>query len=440
MYPEFEIQFGKDGVLLKRKDAKALLDGLRSEEITDLVVFSHGWNNDMKEARELYAGMRKLIVAQMKKTPGFEGRNVAFAWILWPSKKFADEDLIPGGAAGFEAVTDKDRLLYMLDKLRKSDKRVAFQADIKKAISQVKKPDSAESAAFSLVRLSKHLFPKTNGGLQAEPEDKAASSLTSKQLPKQLLDRIADAGKGKTTRRGGAASSAFNKTNGANSGGAAGFNPFGSVFEGARNLLNFATYYQMKDRAGKVGEKGLHPLLEEIKTDFPSCRIHLIGHSFGARVVTSAIAWPVGNSLVVDTLILLQAAFSHYGFATKYDGLKNGAFQSVVRDKKVRGPIVISHTHNDMAVGKAYAVASRIAGQVASEIGGANDKFGGLGANGAQDSGANTTFEIPREGDYAFASGTMYNLKADKCIMGHSDLRKEPVAKAIVQAIKVTLK
>ena len=50
-------------------------------------------------------------------------------------------------------------------------------------------------------------------------------------------------------------------------------------------------------------------------------------------------------------MTLLQGAFSHNGFASKFDGSNDGGFRQVVAQKKVRGPILITHTRNDKAVG-----------------------------------------------------------------------------------------
>ena len=107
----------------------------------------------------------------------------------------------------------------------------------------------------------------------------------------------------------------------------------------------------------------------------------MIGHSFGGRLVTAATAGPDGQlPVTVDTLALLQTAFSHYGFAEHYDGKNDGYFRKVVTNKAVKGSTVISFTKNDLAVGKAYPLASLIAGQIAADLGDKNDKYGGLAA------------------------------------------------------------
>ena len=104
-------------------------------------------------------------------------------------------------------------------------------------------------------------------------------------------------------------------------GGAAGIADFfGGIKAAARRVLNFATYYQMKERAGKVGAGGLNPLLRDLRAAAPELRIHLVGHSFGGRLVTAAALGRAGSEDVAPaSMTLLQAAFSHNGFAQDFD-------------------------------------------------------------------------------------------------------------------------
>jgi hypothetical protein len=197
------------------------------------------------------------------------------------------------------------------------------------------------------------------------------------------------------------------------------------------------TYYQMKERAGKIGCSGLHPLLVQIRRKFPQVRLHLIGHSFGARLLTAAVAGPNPNTrLQVDTLTLLQGAFSHYSLAEKYDGKRNGFFRRVVTDKRVKGPILISRTKNDKAVGLAYALASRIANQVAAAIGGPEDIYGGMGRNGALKTPEAINNQLLKDQvRFDFQKGRIYNLNGDNCISHHSDICQQEVARALLAAI-----
>ena len=76
-------------------------------------------------------------------------------------------------------------------------------------------------------------------------------------------------------------------------GGAAGFElSLSGMKAAARRLLNYVTYYQMKERAGTVGSTGVNEVLRAVRENHPDVRIHLVGHSFGGRLVTAAVAGP----------------------------------------------------------------------------------------------------------------------------------------------------
>jgi pimeloyl-ACP methyl ester carboxylesterase len=221
-------------------------------------------------------------------------------------------------------------------------------------------------------------------------------------------------------------------------GGAAGIGDFFSgITAAARRLLNYATYYQMKERAGKIGMRGMHALLRKIKTANPDLRVHLVGHSFGGRLVTAAaLGPPESPSVAPASLTLLQAAFSHIGFARNFDGERDGFFREVVAKGKVAGPILITHTKNDRAVGIAYPIASRIARQDASDLGDEDDIFGGIGRNGALHTPEAELGELlDVDGRYAFVPGKLYNLRADAHISGHSDVTGPAVVHAVLSAV-----
>src|SRR5215204_570033 len=70
-------------------DVDTLLAELPGKDLTDLFVFSHGWNNDRGQARRLY----ELYFGQV---PGLLARGGSAAragWlgVVWPSKRWADE-------------------------------------------------------------------------------------------------------------------------------------------------------------------------------------------------------------------------------------------------------------------------------------------------------------------------------------------------------------
>ena len=59
-------------------------------------------------------------------------------------------------------------------------------------------------------------------------------------------------------------------------------------------------------------------------------------------------------------------------------------FRTVLQDRRISGPLLVTHTKNDRAVGVAYPLASRIANDAAAALGDENDPYAGLGRNGAQ--------------------------------------------------------
>jgi pimeloyl-ACP methyl ester carboxylesterase len=192
----------------------------------------------------------------------------------------------------------------------------------------------------------------------------------------------------------------------------------------------------MKERAGKVGSDGLNPLLREIRDIEPTLRMHLVGHSFGGRVVTAAAMGRAGSEpLAPASLVLIQTAFSHNGFAENFDRDRDGFFREVLTASKVAGPIVITHTKNDRAVGIAYPIASRFARQDAADLGDEDDVYGGIGRNGALHTPEAVAGELLAEtGQYAFAAGKVYNLQSDRWISGHSDVTGPQVAHALLSA------
>ena len=194
----------------------------------------------------------------------------------------------------------------------------------------------------------------------------------------------------------------------------------------------------MKKRAGTVGQVGVAPLLDRLADHVQ--RIHLVGHSFGCRLVTAAAATSTTDKL--QSMSLLQAAFSHNGFSKSM----NGFFRSVVDNHRIKGPIILTYTPNDRAVGIAYPVASRLSGTVASAFGDANDKFGGLGRNGAQKmepgevvAGVDRLLAVG--GAYSWQSGHFHNLEGSKYIVdpsgrdAHGFVTGKEVAWAISRAM-----
>lgn len=438
-YPYFEIRFDAKGKPEDPAQLPALLDGLAAKHVTDLFVVSHGWNNDQREAHDLYEELFKNVKAQ-EKNVNVSGRAFAVAGIIWPSKKFDAAEDAPK-AASLGGKKGQARLAQQIDTLRdflaRGGSAAKHKKDLERAKKLIPKLDTSPAARreFSAILLTR--LPKSvaeEGGWyidQTVAKNLVANDTLLKQLGSPPPKKAATGSGGGAAVIGGkkksaAAANTFE--------GAAGIGDFfKGIVAGASNLLNYVTYYQMKDRAGIVGRTGVNEVLRRVRATRPSVRLHLVGHSFGCRVVTAAATGSADNPVgFVDSMTLLQAAFSHYAFSAKYDDSnKSGFFRNLVSEKRVRGPVVITHTRADKAVGLAYAVASRVAGQIAAAIGDKHDPFGGLGSNGAQKTAEARDGKLPRAGalvEQPIANGTLTNLLADGLIASHSDVRNPSAA------------
>jgi hypothetical protein len=113
----FEVQFTRDGELFDPNQGRALANALKQADFTDLIVASHGWNNDMAEARRLYESLFTNFQQVIGDRP-LPDRKPAVLGILWPSKKFAERELIPGAAGpGTEDEDEDEEILAQLDRL-----------------------------------------------------------------------------------------------------------------------------------------------------------------------------------------------------------------------------------------------------------------------------------------------------------------------------------
>ena len=438
-FPFYPLEMTKAGKVFKAAQQNAILTAVKdtgASKITDLFVISHGWNNDMKDAHWLYTRILTSmagLLAGSRAVPA--GRKIAVVGIFWPSKKFADEELIPGGgAASFKGPGARDvtaaAVMKQLDALigtfDKPDK-----AALNKAKKLVEKLEDSAKARREFVDLIRSVLPRPK-----DPLSDASGTFFKKSgdaILKALSTPVGTPPPPK--RRGGAMTLGKSVKKGPPRGGAA---SLGDVFNGiksaAQRLLNYATFYQMKERAGLVGG-GVNGSLKLIRASRPDIRINLVGHSFGARLVTAAAAGAA--EVAPASMTLLQGAFSHNGFTAKFDGTHDGFFRNVITEQRVTGPIVDTYTANDQAVGIAYPIAVRISGDNRLALGDANDEYGGLGRNGAVKMNASECAKLTmlgKDGKYPFVSGKVHNLLADAFVRSHNDVDGEECANVILRA------
>ena len=442
-YPYFELRFDGKGQPADPNQLQTLIDGLKTNNVTDLFIISHGWNNDEKDAHTLYQTLFTNMKAQ-EQNVNVAGRTFAVAGVIWPSKRFDNAQDKPNAASIGDG---SSRLSKQIDTLAAfladGPNAAKDKQDLERAKTLIPKleTDPAARKEFGSILLAR--LPKSVGeeGGWFINEKIGGDMNADDTLLKQLGSpppKVASSGGGGATSMGTGHKPAA--PSGPTFQGAAGIGDFlKGVVGGASNLLNYVTYYQMKDRAGIVGRTGVNAAVQKVRSALPNVRVHLVGHSFGCRVVTAAATGPAASTKgFINSLSLLQGAFSHYAFSQKYDdGGKPGFYRNLIDESRVSGPTIITHTRADDAVGIAYAVASRAMHQIAAALGDKNDPFGGLGSNGAQKTTEAREGKLPKAGtpfDQPLAKGTMTNLLADGLIANHGDITNPHAAYAVLSA------
>jgi hypothetical protein len=170
-------------------------------------------------------------------------------------------------------------------------------------------------------------------------------------------------------------------------------------------------------------------------------KIHLVGHSLGGRLMAACVkALGESPTLQPDSLMLLEAAFSHYGFSPDNGRGNAGFFRDVLTRKVVKGPFVSTFSAQDTVVGKAYSIMSRLAFDNTREIGDASDEYGGIGRNGPLKTTEVTTSPLR-------VPGTVYDYKIDVInnldgsgglIKDHGDVTSEAITYAFASAVART--
>jgi len=341
--PYWELTFDADGDVDSR-ERDALLAEVAQHGVHDLIVFAHGWNNDRSGATALY---RRFFAPIPKFAPK---ARIGYVGVIWPSMRFSDEPIpdFPKSVVATEAeavpapALDKDTRHALLETF---PGRATVVDQIARMLDQ--RPDNELDEFGRLVGLLVEVVP---GG----PQPLFAADTLAEGVPQSepvlftgdtaaLCDEFAQA---LASLRAGGDPEEFSLPN---------------PWDGAKELLRQATYYAMKRRAGTVGERGLGRVVGQLATAAPDVRVHLVGHSFGGRLVSFALRGLPEGVRTVKSVTLLQGAFSHYAFAARLpqDARTGGVLQG--QQNRIDGPLVCCYSHFDQALGTLYPLASRMA-------------------------------------------------------------------------------
>jgi hypothetical protein len=413
----YPLTFDDRGKMESRQEFDALLDRAKSAPATDAVFIAHGFRNDDAEATALYTEFLKTFRAQLSR-PEFKAvaaRRFVVGGVYWPSKPFRETFAdAAGGTRGLrnpaEAIADAK---VQLDDL-KQDASQGQRAKLDKAAALLPKLGGNPDAQDEFVALVLSVLDRST----LDPTEWLPE--ISEQPGSELLARLSDAPADDTRGRG---------------------DVFGTVAGGVGKFLNLTTWYVMKERSGTVGANGVAPALRTLHERCPSVKIHLVGHSLGGRLMASC-AKALGDSpkLQPDSLMLLEAAFSHFGFSTDNGRGTAGFFRDVITRKVVKGPFVSTFSAEDTVVGKAYSIMSRLARDSSREIGDASDEYGGIGRNGPLKTTEVATARLHKAGTaYDYKVGVINNLDGSGgLIKDHGDVTSEAITYAFASAVART--
>ncbi len=413
----YEVDFNADGTLDTAGGGGdgGLPAAVAAGGITDLFVLSHGWNNGVDSARDLYQAMFGLLADQL----GGHLSSSAAVGIIWPSLLFPDDD--PATAPPMPS-TGAQLAAALTPAFADQQQQLATMGQLLDQQPQ----DPAKLTEFH----------KLAGGLVTTPpqgvEDGGEAALLTADT---------------ATAFGHAAAMAPKTSSGAQGIG----NPFAGLWTGAREVLRTLSYYEMKNRAGVVGQHGLGPLLAGLTGPGGSPRIHLMGHSFGARLVSYSLAGlrvdQTGAASPVKSLTLIQGAFSHFTFSSSlmFDPSRAGGLAG--DGSRVDGPLLATFSGADRAVGWWYPMSSMLAGQDSESATDLVFRWGAMGHDGYQQNPSPASVAMQPQGKpYDFQSGAFYDLDANAVICAdqsavsgaHSDIRHPEVLWAVVSAAGLT--
>lgn len=386
--PTWLVRFDKDGVCTSPATAAALTQNLASTAYSDVLFYSHGWNTDFSDAVGQYNGFLKEFEAVIARRPlpAFKPIFVGVTWpsVWWPADKGPD---MAAGDAGAHPDSLRSNVADDLAASLPADQRAEFY-------ELADRPTLDDRGALALATLVARLMGKT----PEEVDGTDASIITPEGILK-LVKNLAYAQRGPVNQNDDLES--FGMVGGGSAGvSAAGesSNPF--------DFLKLASVFQMKDRAGTVGWNGVAVLLRALLSATPA-RVHVFGHSFGAKVMLSAICAPAALPRFPDTLLLLQPAISHLCFATAIPG-RNGAggYRSAL--DRVRLPIISTFSAMDFPLHDVFHLALRRPAdlgelKIAAAAAGAGEppnKYAALGGYGPRGAGEHAPIApIPGEGE-----------------------------------------
>jgi len=395
----------KDGVERPEKDGSLSSKGILAQlvdptqAITDVFVMSHGWKGDVPAAVEQYDRWVAAMAAceadrarARERWPDFKALLIGFHWPSqpWGNEKTDGSFDVTAASHGEQSFVEVWSDLIADSEAARNSLRVLY-AEARKDIEPDRLPASVVEAYRTLEREAQLGADGVAGAPDADrrPLDPQTAYEDWSTIEAGSFD--------------------------------------GSFLGGMLSVLRQLSFWSMKRRARVVGEHAGRSLIDAIAAT-GRARVHLMGHSFGCIVVSGMLRRAGMGDVKVDTVLLAQGAMSLWSCAKDLPGAAGtpGYFRPVIENRCVKGPLIVTTSKFDRAVGNLYPLAAGAASQVDYAPGAEKlPKFGAIGTFGLRGEGLeleSTTVASDLGHTYGFAPGRIYNLKCDEVIKNGSGL------------------
>jgi hypothetical protein len=409
---------GIDGLV-----SKAVLERVAREKPSHVFLFSHGWKGDLQAARDQYNRWIGAMLALGDDRAAVKGTfKPMWIGLHWPSLPFGDEELAEDSFdVGEDAMSPAALKATYLD-------RLGLGPESEPLLDTIVRDNQKHAAASELPKSTHDAYER----LAALAGRRAEGPAGAPDTEGEPFDP-------------NVAFHSGNAAQGAQFGG-------GDLLGGILGPLRQLSYWTMKKRARTIGEGGMHTFVGDLMKAAPPARVHLMGHSFGCIVVSSILGGPNAARQLprqVDSVALVQGAVSLWAFGNKVqDRDLKGYFNPWVHRPAVRGPVIVTRSIHDRAVGLLYPWASAVSWSDGSFDPTDEDNlplYGAIGAFGIR--GLPDAFFVDlrdKTHAYGFKEGKVYNLQASRFIAkgdgvsgAHSDIDGPEVAHALWQAALV---
>lgn len=463
--PAWLLRFDKDGECNSPATRQALLKHLRDDPAgrahTDIVFFSHGWNNDFDDASQMYAKFLRNFEVLAQTYPPARAFDPLFVGVFWPSIWLSFDngpDIASASAEGPSKAAQADAEVAdalaaeLVPKLAAAGASASLER-VRELLAQARLNDgeARELATLLAPAFGSITDDETAGGARSTTPDELYDMLKAMQqatlaqgAPAAPPTDIDAWGEPPPPEEGEAQAPSAD--------GLSGIKTAGWLdFVDPRNALRMFSVYRMKDRAGVVGAHGIAALLRDVlgATEATAPRVHAVGHSYGCKVMLSAVCSPAPLQRPLASLLLLQPAISHLCFA---DVLPNaaqpGGYRTALQPDRVTGPIYSTYSSQDFALHATFHLALlrdsdvgeknigiATAGPGDTTAGKPPSKFAALGGYGPRRAGQQLVDPMPMAGaNYPpLATGTaIVGLDGSQDVIhGHGDITTSAAAWAL---------